>query len=434
MFSARSKYNGLIEVTAHEATPVMNRGNPEEWRVLRFNEATRETAMRVERKGEEDSSVVADPETLAQEYLKSMASLFAALYGMIVQDSSGYAGNEQPTAKACMSHDIIAGDWNSRNGRRKLLCIGIGGGSLPLFLVRTKIAVYYHPSPMSIWQLSSMTFSETNYCGVLSPSNICLHLNHSYAKDADSISSPQAHYFPEIDIDAVEIDPLVVDAATTVLGLSPSHLPANLNIITDDAFHFLERTCGPYTEIDRGDIALRIKAPEALSNANDTDGFYDFIIMDAFNGSNTIPSDLLRSDFAALIGRALSKRHVAFFMANLHDVDVPDVVKTFHQKISRSSAKGGAPSWRRADKVLQAESRRNLEATCCSFSIDVQQQANKIFCCIVQAPSMDQRATGMTAGVEARELSESAKAIAGERAFRFLAGSRSKRNFRILKS
>jgi len=135
--------NGRITVTAHPASttgdgkPAAGNGSGgssswEEWRVLRFNGITRQTVMRVraapplaaapaagaaatngstQQQGQPQSAgITARPECLAQEYLKTTAAVAAALLGL---------------QRMLPSSD---------SGRLRALCIGVGGGSLPLFL------------------------------------------------------------------------------------------------------------------------------------------------------------------------------------------------------------------------------------------------------------------------------------------------------------
>ena len=84
VFSAQSQHgNGVVSVTAHAASrqdppPGAALGAWQEWRTLRFNEATRQSVAKVwvheGRWQGSGGSVRAQPECLAMEYLKSMAS------------------------------------------------------------------------------------------------------------------------------------------------------------------------------------------------------------------------------------------------------------------------------------------------------------------------------------------------------------------------
>ena len=145
--------NGRVEVTAHPASPLKKRssssssgtaggsgssfapppGSWEEWRVLRFNGVTRQTVMRVHVAPGGDGSngrqqlVLTQPDCLAQEYLKTTAAVAAALLALqhlLPRSSSGSSSNGSGGAGA-----------GAVGGRRpRTLCIGVGGGSLPLFL------------------------------------------------------------------------------------------------------------------------------------------------------------------------------------------------------------------------------------------------------------------------------------------------------------
>ena len=167
VFDRQSKLNGKVTVTSHDASPVAQEaeaeaeegpgataaGPKEEWRVLRFNDLTRQSAARVV--VGPGGELKQRPECLAQEYLKSNVSAMASVLGL------NY-GREVPD-------------------NLRVLCIGVGGGSLPLFV---------------------------------------------------------AHHFPSASVEGVEVDPVVLEAAEESMGLQP--LP-NLQIHTDDGLEFLQR-------------------------------------------------------------------------------------------------------------------------------------------------------------------------------------------------
>ena len=91
--------SGRVTVTAHPASLLPGEGEAE-WRVLRFNDATRQSVARIV-DGEVDAGC------LATEYLKTVAAVFAAVVGA--------RGGEVPVAGTA-------------------LAIGVGGGSMVLFL------------------------------------------------------------------------------------------------------------------------------------------------------------------------------------------------------------------------------------------------------------------------------------------------------------
>lgn len=188
-FDEQSELNGRVTVTSHEAScssSISSGGldaagsERKEWRVLRFNDTTRQSVSLVtlqrfpsgsSNNGSRRADVplpVADPTCLAQPYLKSAAALVAALLGLhrLLPCTSGTSGGSGEAAMAVRP--------------LRVLCLGLGGGSLPLFL---------------------------------------------------------AHNFPQAVVDAVEIDPVVVCAAVGAMGL-PAALP-NLRLHTADAARFV---------------------------------------------------------------------------------------------------------------------------------------------------------------------------------------------------
>ena len=202
VFSQHSAYNGLVEVTAHPASvggfSSQMQGDREEWRVLRFNKTTRQSVARVSVSSssssffsgpgsveqqqqaaveeqqqqqrnwlQDDEIAQVQPDCLAPDYLKSMVSVIAGLVGL-----QGWFPRAQST-----SHYL------------RVLCIGLGGGSLPLFL---------------------------------------------------------HHHYPGMAIDVVEIDPVVVQAAIQAMGFPSSSSCANtmgkrLRVFTADAVDFIKQ-------------------------------------------------------------------------------------------------------------------------------------------------------------------------------------------------
>lgn len=207
VFRHQSKFNGLVEVTSHPCSDLtllgQNNSVDEEWRVLRFNHITRQSCARVYL---EKNGVKARPECLAQDYLQSMAAVAAGFYGVQMSFLSS----------------------------PRVLFVGLGGGSLPLFF---------------------------------------------------------SHHFPRWSMDAIEIDPVVWEAATQVMGF-PLHLP-NLCVHVEDAFDFLRRHHAEGRES------------------------YDMIIVDAFNGENDSPDHLKGAEFAAALAPCLHPKWGTVLL-NLH--------------------------------------------------------------------------------------------------------------------
>jgi hypothetical protein len=357
IFSRPSEHNGTVQVTAHPATATNSSDTvshqttvcegytaiqhreyqqQQEWRVLRFNGATRESVARVAISSSTGALLYACPETLAQEYLKTMASLFAAIVGIVGSESKS---KPEPIHADGAEEESVDDRLHGCDhaGVARVLCIGLGGGSLPLFL---------------------------------------------------------AHHYPEIQFDAVEIDPVVVAAAQQAMGLGGQGLPSNVRIITSDAFPylaaFIEDTSAVHAKETADSRNPAVSTP--LSNH-----FYDVICMDAFNGSNTVPKSLRGSKFANLVGSALHPVH-GTLVANLHDVPVHAVAHIFHAGISGVT-----------------------NARCLTVLLDVVRQQNTVLCC--SRSLVDDRDKGEHDRVEVR-LKGAAALVAGVRGYKFLAATR----------
>eukprot|EP00191_Tetraselmis_sp_GSL018_P009178 CAMPEP_0177616464 /NCGR_PEP_ID=MMETSP0419_2-20121207/24179_1 /TAXON_ID=582737 /ORGANISM="Tetraselmis sp., Strain GSL018" /LENGTH=253 /DNA_ID=CAMNT_0019114543 /DNA_START=457 /DNA_END=1214 /DNA_ORIENTATION=+ len=214
VFSRQSALSGLVEVTSHSATPLRS-DDPQrqQWRVLRFNETSRQSVSRVtEVAGGGGWEAV--PDCLAQEYLKTMVCVGTALL-----HASGV-----------------------RFGQTRLLCLGAGGGSLPLFL---------------------------------------------------------SHHFPGAEVDAVEHDPTVAEAAHAAMGL-PEQIP-NLTFHVCDAVDFLRKGGSGY----------------------------DAAFLDMFGGDDCVPSALASPRFAALLSQALKPGRGVVVM-NLHGAAPGSLISELH--------------------------------------------------------------------------------------------------------
>ncbi|CAL8469998.1 g9540 [Coccomyxa elongata] len=128
--------NGLVTVTSHAASHVeppppgslLSRtegGVLQDWRTLRFNGVTRQSVAKVWRSADGGSDTLAQADCLGMEYLKTMASAAASVMGM-VQDDAAFL-------QRCLNRPSLA-DGQDRRGQPSAVCIGVGGGSLPLFL------------------------------------------------------------------------------------------------------------------------------------------------------------------------------------------------------------------------------------------------------------------------------------------------------------
>lgn len=128
--------SGDVVVTAHAASPSPSSSSSgggggeeesegeEQWRVLRFGDATRQSVCRVKRGGARGGFAM-DPTCLAFEYTKTLVALSLAL---LPPPSSAGGGNG----------DDDGDDGNNRSTapRRppRILCVGVGGGSVPAAL------------------------------------------------------------------------------------------------------------------------------------------------------------------------------------------------------------------------------------------------------------------------------------------------------------
>ena len=123
VFEERSSFNGRVSVTQHAA------GKGRVWRVLRFGADTRQSVALCAPAGDE---VVAQPEVLAQKYLKAIAGQTLGLLAS--------ASGDEP---------------------RRVLCLGGGGGSLPLFLAK------FLPSHsvVDVVEIDGVVVKAARHCG-----------------------------------------------------------------------------------------------------------------------------------------------------------------------------------------------------------------------------------------------------------------------------
>jgi hypothetical protein len=383
VFSKTSKYNGLVEVTAHPASlngfssdisSAFGDETRQEWRVLRFNNVTRQSVARVaivsdggvdgsssrldmqqRRWLEPGQSIIAQPECVAAEYLKTIASVFGALLGLqgLFQSSGKSIGNGATTSPPATSRR-----------RLKILCIGLGGGTLPHFI---------------------------------------------------------AHHFPQAHVDAAEIDPVVVEAAIEVMGLPVNDLP-NLKLFTEDAFDFINARCG-----GGGGNSRKLINPPSISNSgvsgststntNIDDGtsiLYDVVCIDAFDGDDNVPMQLCSEKFAAMLGRLLNGKHGTVLM-NLHTTaDVAGIGKIFYESLIGT------------DSTINIDNSTVNISTGCCFTVDTQKQRNVTLACCrgLDLPLND---------IEAKERLRYAGVYVGhESGYRFPAGVRAERGFERL--
>lgn len=328
-------YNGDVAVTAHPASTNGfdshssssdeesddERGGlrHDEWRVLRFNSTTRQSVTRVrvypndsvkatqsQRPWLDPNQVaIAYPECLAQEYLKSMVSVVASLVGIL-----GLFSSQQPV---------------------RVLCIGLGGGSLPMFLL---------------------------------------------------------HHFPMMTVDAIEIDPVVIQACD-FMGLRFKDYP-RLRVFEQDALLYLQQC--------------------VLSATIDNHSTYDIVCIDAFDGQDNVPDFLFSNEFSDLLASILDQERGAIIM-NSHGIDVKNPVRRFANALRDSSS-----------------SCRSREHHLC-FVVSTQKQRNTTLAIV---HGFDPNSLPISKEGIADQLRIAASYVAAEVGYPFAAGSRAARNLRIL--
>ncbi|KAK9671751.1 hypothetical protein RND81_12G052100 [Saponaria officinalis] len=216
-----------------------------QWRVLRFNDVTRQSTVKVlaTAKISDPSTVyyMQQPHCLAIPYVKSMVA--AGL-----------------TALSTCNYDLT----NAVGGNRKLrvLCVGHGGGSLPLFL-------------------------------------------------ASKIQGAV--------IDIVEIDPLVISASIDAMGF-PS-----CSVATLPGQHALSRATTMDDVLWKGiHERLFLHESDAEKFIQDSSYLYDIVFIDAYDGDDIFPRKLWDPDspFMESLGRTLHPSH-GTVVVNLHsDADI----------------------------------------------------------------------------------------------------------------
>ncbi|KAK9833787.1 hypothetical protein WJX74_005835 [Apatococcus lobatus] len=408
--------NGLVTVTTHPASSVslspqnMLAGDEDgqlsltalaaanhEWRVLRFNSVTRQSVCRIVLPASGGPALPV-PVCIATEYLKTMLASVAAVMGLH-HKQHGQAGvpyNQQqqqqqssllaralqasldpaPSSAAAAAHSAGLPQHATCRNKLKVLFIGLGGGTLPL----------------------------------------ALH-----------------HHFPGMDIDAVELDAAVVEAARSAMAF-----PADRH--------------GLRTHVLDGAAFVADAAASLHQNAADGSGFYDFAFIDTFDGSDDMPASLFGKGCAFLEGLAalLHPEHGAV-IANLHG-KLPPVNNSMLGQI-----RGRLPGWqnrhRRAKELPaatavfdHAQSFRDALLTKtatagCTYLISVPRQGNSV---MVLARGHDQlsSASGQTrpqpmetsscATNLAQQLSTAATLVGQAAGIKFQLGQRSCYNMWLL--
>ena len=282
VFERMSPMNGLVQVTSHPAS-LLGSEKYAEWRVLRFNGITRQSVTRLH---DREGVICMDATCLAAEYLKTVASLVSSWMGFRRGDDESV----------------------------EMLAIGIGGGSMPMFL---------------------------------------------------------RHYFPLMTIDAVEIDPVVIEAAQSCMGFP--RCDERLCVFVEDAAVFVQE--------------------QQLKKQ------YDFIYIDAFDGEDCIPEDLCGEEFIQGIDSMLHPENGVLVM-NFHEND-PRAHATAHQ----------------FHRIIQGT----------SFTISCRVQRNFILCCSKSTDLAD-----LTSDDLKRMIKSSASFVSQKLGVPFSMGERATADFSLL--
>ncbi|GJP50320.1 hypothetical protein CLOM_g9451 [Closterium sp. NIES-68] len=353
VFLQRSDWgNGTVTVTSH---PASDEGAEEwgegggvrtlrhEWRVLRFNDATRQSVARVStvavdvtvdgergvttgRGGEggaagkwggegERRRVVLQrqqPNCLAFEYLKSMAA--AALTSCHLHQPHLLASSEAPP-------------------RLHVLCLGLGGGSLPLFLANT---------------LPSALIDAVE----IDPAVITAATQHMGFPAWAVRATPQSCSGPKAAADALAVDQEAAAAAavTAAERLLWHDVYERVAVYNEDAVSFVAR------------------AAEQIGDQADGEGRwepYDLVLVDVFDGSDETPPELLdrNGPFLRALARVVHPRHGTLVM-NVHaDVPSPSLWERVTGRFSDGWADESTERGRRIHTICRAYSSALLDAT-----------------------------------------------------------------------
>ncbi|XP_021721574.1 uncharacterized protein LOC110689155 [Chenopodium quinoa] len=229
-----------------------------QWRVLRFNDVTRQSAVKVMAaiKMSDSSSVyyMQQPHVLAVPYTKSMVA-------------AGF------TALSSTKYDLV----NAVNGKKQMrvLCVGHGGGSLPLFI-------------------------------------------------ASKIQGAV--------IDIVEIDPLVISTSIHAMGF-PS-----FSVAVPSGCHALSKPNTMDEVLWKGvHERLFLYESDVEKFILNTENVYDIIFIDAYDGNDIFPRKLWDPDspFLLALGSKLNPCH-GTVVVNLHsddDVSADAPVAALHQLV-----------------------------------------------------------------------------------------------------
>lgn len=256
------EYGGYLNVTAHKASeqntwpvPEASSDSFEEWRVLRFEPAEGTTNLLqsitkvcVLSGDDPDSPARLLPGVMPLEYTKSLAAIICGSLVALGAPVLPLPPSETGSSTA-MSPPLL-----------RVLCIGLGGGSVPSFL-------------------------------------------------ADAL--------PHCQVEVVELEAAVVQAATEGLGFQT----------------------GPNLSIEVADgIRVAIREALAASRGSSDAGAYDAVLIDAYDAAGDVPAALRSTDGSPNIGEALAagllRERGGLLVTNfLPHVDLMQAYKTYHSSL-----------------------------------------------------------------------------------------------------
>ena len=300
------------------------------WRSLRFNEVEQGLSYVRETTNEGSSRVVADLDVLGYEYLRCMTAAAAATCAL--DKRADWRGVGETLARERLGERLtLAG---SSPGGNTVVCVGLGSGAMPAFI---------------------------------------------------------ANAFPELSVDVVEIDDVVVDAAEKALGLPGIRATAanarleNLRVVIGDAAEFMASAAA----------AVRRGETPAAST----------IFLDAFDGDGETPTHLTSAAFLRDCAARVKPGGV--------------VVANCFNGVRGSKARHAAESF------AVALAREIGPVT----SWTVETPVNVIFAARKERASSDRDDVSDSSRFSRAQLRDAARALGAERLFEWDAGDRVRRAF-----
>ena len=302
------------------------------WRSLRFNEVEQGLSYVRETTNEGSGCVAADLDVLGYEYLRCMTAAAAATCALDKRADWTRVGEERERLGERRDAETLAGSSPKRGNT--VVCVGLGSGAMPAFI---------------------------------------------------------ANAFPELSVDVVEIDDVVVDAAEKALGLPGIRATAanarleNLRVVIGDAAEFMASAAGA---VRRGET------PAASA-----------IFLDAFDGDGETPRHLTSAAFLRDCAERVAPGGV--------------VVANCFNGVRGSKARHAAESF------AVALAREIGPVT----SWTVETPVNVIFAARKERASSDRDDVSDSSRFSRAQLRDAARALGAERLFEWDAGDRVRRAF-----